>query len=113
MPSASPTNLDEAIDWLRKSFDPVAASGLDVAYQLELSGPGGGEFFVRVSQGRPEIGPGQADSPDVRFRLAAADYFGILAGRENADLLYMGGRLEIEGDLSLAMKLRSLFRAPA
>ena len=113
MPAAAPTNLDDAIDWLRKSFDSAAASGLDVAYQFELAGADGGEFFVRVSQGRPEIGRGDAKAADVRFRLAASDYYGILAGAENADLLYMAGRLEIEGDLSLAMKLRSLFRAPA
>jgi predicted lipid carrier protein YhbT len=42
--------------------------------------------------------------------LAASDFFGILAGRENADLLFTAGRIEVEGDLSLALKMRKLFR---
>ena len=47
------------------------------------------------------------------FRLPAEDYFALLVGRENADLLYMAGRLEIDGDLALALKIRPLFRAKA
>ena len=51
----APGCLDDALDWLRKHFDPEAARELRVAYQYELGGPGGGR------------GPGVANSPPVGF----------------------------------------------
>lgn len=108
---AGPTSIDAAMDWLRKSFQPDCASGVNVVYHFDLAGPDGGSLAVGVLDGRLEISRGRPEAPDVRMALSACDYFGVLAGRENADLLYMAGRLEIEGDLSLAMKLRTLFRA--
>jgi predicted lipid carrier protein YhbT len=49
----------------------------------------------------------------VIFRLSASDFFAILAGTQNPDLLFMADRLQAEGDLSLALKVRSLFSTPA
>ena len=107
-----PVSLDEAADWLRKRFDPESAAGLDLGYAFELTGPGGGRLGVRVADGRLAVGPEPPPEPDVRLRLDARDFFGVLAGRENADMLFMSGRLEVEGDHGLALKLRQIFRAP-
>lgn len=112
-PGAPPASLDEAIDWLRRHFRPDAARGLDVGYQMHLTGPDGGDFYVRVKNGACEVARGRTEPVDTRLRLPAADYLAVLAGRANADLLYMEGRLEIEGDLALANRLRTLFRPSA
>jgi len=102
--------LVRSIEWMRKHFDPDAALGVSAVYQFELTGAGGGELVLRVDDGVARIQAGRDPSAAVRLRLDAGDCLAILAGRENADLLYLAGRLEIEGDLSLAMKLRSLLR---
>lgn len=106
-----PRSLAGALEWLRKRFRADAAEGLCVAYQMDLRGDGGGLLHVRVDDGRLEAGEGPAGDADVVFRLAAADFYAVLAGAANPDLLYMDGELEIEGDLSLALKLRTLFGA--
>jgi predicted lipid carrier protein YhbT len=103
-------SLDEAVEWLRKHFDSEAARGLSVSFQYALTGPGGGRFHARVDDGRLEAAIGEIPSPDVRFRLRVSDFFAILAGRENADLLFTAGRIDVDGDLSIALKMRSLFR---
>jgi putative sterol carrier protein len=108
----APASVDEAADWLRKRFDPEVAAGLCLAYAFELTGPGGGGLGVRIEDGRLELTPSAPSAPDVRLRLPARDFFGVLAGRENADMLFMSGRLEVEGDHVLALKLRQIFRAP-
>ena len=64
---------------------------------------------MRISDGRLQTGEGADPQPDVVLRLAALDFFGVLAGTANPDLLFMDDRIEIDGDLSLALKLRSLF----
>lgn len=111
MPSRTPATLDEAIDWLRKHFDGEAARGVDGTWVFALSGPEGGALVLRVRDGVLDVRRGDAREGDALFRLSADDYFAVLGGRENADLLYMGGRIEIEGDLSRALKIRKLFRA--
>lgn len=99
-----------ALEWLRKSFRSEAANGLEARYQLELVGEGGGTIRVRVAAGSATIEAGPDPEADVRMRLALEDWFAALEGRENVDLLYMAGRLEIEGSLSLASRMRTLFR---
>ena len=98
-----------ALDWLRKHFRSAAAEGLEVAYQIDLAGPGGGSLWARIADGRLQAGEGAAPQPDVILRMSAEDFFGVLEGTANPDLLFMDDRIEIEGDLSLALKLRSLF----
>jgi predicted lipid carrier protein YhbT len=111
--AAGPATLDEAVEWLRKHFRAEAAEGLRVSYALELGGPGGGPIRLVIADGRVDVDRTAEPGADVRLRLPASDYFAVLGGRANADLLYMEGRLEIEGDLALATRLRTLFRPRA
>ena len=101
--------LEGAAEWLRAHFDPLAARGLACVVQLELSGTAGGSLRVHIDGARLVVEPGASRKPDLLLRAAAPDCYAVLAGRENAELLFMDGRLEIEGPLHLALKLRSLF----
>ncbi len=116
MAADPPTSIEATAEWFRKRFQPEAALGVRAVFALEITGPGGGTLWTRVDDGRLELSldaaPGGA-APDVRLRLSADDWYDVAAGRENAELLAMVGRIEIDGDVSLAMKLRSLFRLSA
>lgn len=98
-----------AVDWLRKHFRSAAAEDLQVRYQIELAGESGGSIWVRVNDGQMQAGEGADPQADVVFRMDALEFFDVLAGTANPDLLFMDDRIEIAGDLSLALKLRSLF----
>jgi predicted lipid carrier protein YhbT len=104
-----PVSIAESLEWLCKAFQPDAAESLRLTYQLELTGERGGALWISIDNGRLEVGEGVAHTSDLVFSLAAGDFFGVLSGRENPDLLFMADRLKIEGDLSLALKLRTLF----
>ena len=108
-----PATIAEAVEWLRKRFRPDAARDLSIAYQMELSGEGGGVLSACIADGRLKAVEGGVEQPDVVYRLSADDFFGILAGSANPDLLFMDEKIQIEGDLSLALKLRTLFRSGA
>ncbi len=100
---------EDLVAWLRRHFRPEAAEGLCASYQFDLSGPGGGCFWARIEGSVLEVGAGELASPDVRFRMDADDYREILAGRRNPELLLMQGRLEVDGDLPLASRIRAVF----
>ena len=111
--SREPSSIDEALQWFRDGFRSEAARDLCVRYRIELAGEAGGAFGLLVDRGRLEASEEGDWPPDVVFRLSAEDFFALLAGRENPDMLFMAERLRVEGDLSLALELRKLFAAPA
>jgi hypothetical protein len=111
MARGAPETLDAALDWLRKHFDPESARDFRGSYRIELTGPGGGSFVARIEDGLLDVEHPARGAADVTFRLAARAYFAVLGARENADLLYTAGRIEVEGDLARALKLRTFFRA--
>ena len=80
---------------------------------MELSGSAGGVLSVRVVAGQLEVLDAPLPGADVVYRLSAEDFFGVLRGDSNPDLLFMEERIQIEGDLSLALKLRKLFSRAA
>jgi hypothetical protein len=101
--------LEGAAEWLRTHFAAHAARDLACVVRIDLSGAGGGSLGVRIDGPRLVVEPGCPPKPDLVLRVAARDYYRLLAGRENAELLFMDGRMEIEGPLQLAMRMRSLF----
>ncbi|MDH4016750.1 MAG: SCP2 sterol-binding domain-containing protein [Actinomycetota bacterium] len=110
--SADPPRHRHALELLRKAFRPEAAEGERVTYQLVLTGDAPGQLWVDVRDGRLDTGEGVRAAPDVTFHIESGDFLGVLEGRVNPDLLFMEDRLRVEGELSLALKLRKLFRAP-
>lgn len=106
-----PECLDELIEWFRARFDSQAAGDLVAVVLFDLDGPGGGSLVMRIEPGHAEIGRGTVAHPDVRLQVAARDFFAVLSGAISLDVLQMQGHLEVEGDLGLAMKLRTLFPA--
>lgn len=111
--ASAPTSIDEASTWLRKAFDAEASRGVRVHYRIDLGGEAGGTLSLRVADGGLEVSRGPCPDPDVVLTLSASDFYGILCGRENPDMLFLADRLGIEGELSLALKLRSFFNGPS
>jgi predicted lipid carrier protein YhbT len=111
--TADPNRHRDALQRLRKAFRPDAAEGERLTVQLLLSGAEPAQLWVDVRDGRLDAGEGVTGTPDVTFHLSCDDFVGVLEGRVNPDLLFMEDRLRVEGELSLALKLRKLFRAPA
>ena len=105
------SSLDAARDWFQKSFQPDSAQHLEAHYRFELENGASRVLSLRIQAGRLDLSDTALPEPDVVFRLRADDLLGVLQGGLNPDLLMMEDRLKIEGDLSLALKLRTLFRA--
>lgn len=110
-PDPRPSSPAEALEWLRKRFDAEAAADCEATFALELAGADGGALGVRVENGRLELSEGDLQPADLRFRIAAHDFYDVLAGRANPDMLFMEERLRVEGDLGLALRFRRLFGA--
>ncbi|MGH7963286.1 MAG: SCP2 sterol-binding domain-containing protein, partial [Candidatus Binatia bacterium] len=54
-----------------------------------------------------------APAPDVTISAAAADYMNIVMGTYPFGLAYINGRLKVEGNLRLVVRLGAYFAPPA
>jgi len=93
---------------LQDRIDPSKVQGLTATFQFHLSGDGGGDWYIRLTDGHPEVAEGTADAPSVTLRASAEDWNRIVSGDLSGEQAFLSGRLKIEGDMTLAMKLQSL-----
>jgi putative sterol carrier protein len=102
--------IDEYFAMMPAAFQKGLAAGLAATYQFDLSGEGGGKWFVVIRNGELEIGKGEKQNPDVTLLAAARDYVEIAEGRMNSMLAMATGKFKIKGHLGLAMKLQKVFK---
>jgi putative sterol carrier protein len=107
---AAPASCKEAFDLMPSSFNKEAAKGLDAVYQFDLSGDGGGKWYVTVKNETCDVKEGTHASPNITISMASQDYLDMVAGKANGQMLFMTGKLRIAGDLGLALRMQSLFQ---
>ena len=90
-------------------FDPVKAGDLNVAVQFALSGNGGGDWYVRIADGKCDVRAGVLESPQATIKMDAEDYVRMTAGELNAMVGFLSGRIKVTGNLSAVMRMQSLF----
>ncbi len=94
----------------------VELSGMRMLVQLTLSGPDGGDFTVRVNDGRLTIAPGLARQADATVTLPACLFLQLLCGRASWGQEEIAGRIRTEGLPHASMVLAGVitgFRAHA
>ena len=92
------------------AFQASAASGVDVVFQFDLSGDGGGKWHIVVKDGACEVGDGAHGSPTTTILMSGPDFVDMIQGRLNAMKAYTSGSLKIEGDLMKSQLIEKLFK---
>ena len=92
------------------AFEPDQAVGVNVTYLFEHTGPGGGTWWVKVADGQATSGSGQIEHPTIKIKASAQDYVKIARRQMNPATAFMMGKLKVSGDMSLALKLQSMFK---
>jgi putative sterol carrier protein len=85
---------------------PEQARALDASYLFDIEGAGS----WRLESDGDRVVVSESDAPaDCVIRGDEATFLGIIEGRQSAVGAYMTGKIRVEGDLGLAMRLRELF----
>ena len=100
-------------DAMPLSLNKEAAKEANTVYQFNLSGDGGGQFTVAIKHGDCTVEEGIATAPDVIISAVATDYMNIVTGAYPFGLAVVNGRLKVNGDLRLLIRMGKYFSPQA
>lgn len=87
-----------------------AIADLTAVFQFDLTGDEGGQWYATVKDGALTVSEGSHAAPNLTVTMPAQDYLDLITGKLNGQWAFMSGKLKVKGDLTLAMKLVSLFK---
>jgi len=105
------TSVKELFSEIPKQFDPAAWGTEDATLQFNVTGDGGGNWTARVESGKLTIDEGVEPSAGMTMTCAAPDILAIVNGELSAVSAFMQGRVKIDGNMALAMKLQNLLKS--
>ena len=92
------------------AFQPDKAAGVDVVFQFDISGAGGGSWFITVKDGSCEVAQGSQGSPTTTIKMGDDDFVKMMSGELNAMSAFTSGKLKVEGDLMKSQLIEKLFK---
>src|SRR5207247_456648 len=107
--------LDEIFRRMTERVEPGKADGTSaVVHWKILDRPGGGydHYEVVLENGACTVTDEPAREPRVTLRIGPVPFLKLVSGNANGPMLFMSGKLKIEGDLLFAAAITSLFRIP-
>jgi putative sterol carrier protein len=102
-------SVAEIFEAMPSKFKGEAAAGMDAVYQYVIDGDDGGAWHTLIKDGTLTVVEGTHESPSVTLSMKSSDYIDLAEGRLNGQAAFMTGKLKIQGDMGLALKLNSLF----
>lgn len=115
-PEGRKATLDEIFRRMAEHVEPSKARGNDAVIHFKiLDAPGGGydHYEVVVSDGQCSASDEPAHEPRVTFKIGPVDFIRLVSGNAAGPMLFMTGKLKIEGDLMFASTMTSFFRIPS
>ncbi len=89
---------------------PDTAKEIGAKYQINVTGDGGGEWYIDVSASGPKCEKGAPGGADCTITIAAPDFQKLHENPQaNGTQLFFSGKLKVGGNPALALKLQKLF----
>lgn len=92
----------------RLKAKPDVVAKINAVYQFNVSGPGGGAWSVDCTAPGGLISQGTSPAARCTVVITDADLVNMVNGRLNPQMAFMSGKLKIQGDMGLAMRLQQI-----
>lgn len=79
---------------------------IDAVYEFNVSGDGGGQWTIDFTKDSDWVSEGEADDADCSIEVSDSDFVGMWNGDLSGQQLFMMGKISVDGDMGLALKLQ-------
>lgn len=86
---------------------PELAGQIGAKYKFEVTGDDAGVWVVDLTEGSGSVTAGEGEG-DCHITVDSGDFLAIINGELNGQMAFMSGKLKVQGDMMLAMKLGSI-----
>jgi putative sterol carrier protein len=109
--------LNEIFKRMAEHVEPGQIEGVDAIVHFRITdSPAGGHdvYEVVIKDGAVTVNEEpMADSPKVTISTAPVPFLKLVTGQQSGPVLFMTGKLKLDGDVMFASRMTSFFRIPS
>jgi putative sterol carrier protein len=111
--------LDEIFGRMAEHVEPSQVGDLDAVVHFKIldrpedQGGGYDHYEVIFADGACRASDSPEREPRVTIKVKGVHFLKLAAGKASGPVLFMTGKLKLEGDVMLASRLTSFFRIPS
>lgn len=102
--------VSDVFDALPGAFVADAAGGVNVVFQYEIAGEGGGQWLCEIKDGDCRVEAGVHEKPTCTLTMDGTDFLDMMNGKLPAMQAYTSGKLKIGGDIMKSQLIEKLFK---
>ena len=102
------TSVADAVKAMQAKFNQAAAAGLDLVFGFNITDEDK-QYALIVKDGTCDIQEGENPDANCTLVLDSQTLKDIVSDETDGMQAFMGGKLRVEGDMMLSMKLSELF----
>ncbi|HVO43512.1 MAG TPA: SCP2 sterol-binding domain-containing protein [Aggregatilineales bacterium] len=111
---ARANSIQEVFDNMCSVFVAEKAQSDKATIRFEFSGDDGGKYWVKVDHGTCAAGSGEPpEATDMTILCNAEDWLAVSNGDLNSMQAFMAGKIKVQGNMGLALKLNTWFKIGA
>ncbi len=108
-PAKAGPDVQAIFDTMAGTFKADAAAGVDVVFQFNITGSGGGDWTCEIQEQACTIATGTHAKPTCTLKISAPDFGDMMTGKLPAMQAFTSGKLIIEGDVMKSQLIEKLF----
>jgi putative sterol carrier protein len=111
--------LDEIFGRMAEHVEPSQIAGLETVVHFKIldrteeQGGGYDHYEVTFADGACRASDQPEADPKVTIKTGGVHFLKLAAGKASGPVLFMTGKLKLDGDVMLASRLTSFFRIPS
>ena len=109
--------LDEIFKRMADHVQPDKIAGIDAVVHFVITeAPGGGAdvYEAVFREGTVQVNnPATMEDPKVKITTAPVSFLKLVTGQQSGPVMFMTGKLKLDGDVMFAARLTSFFRIPS
>ncbi len=104
-----PKTVQQAIEGMTLSITPDAAKDLNATIQFNVSGEGGGNYYLTITDGKCDFAEGSTPDPTLTINTPADIWLKVARNELSGAMALMTGKYKASGKMGLLMKMDKIF----